>query len=396
MMRRLSLSRTQIISFAFGHHVTFSALSRTSKTFPRGYATRFGYAVAKCLTFANYGQPGKVLSLHSHSISPPYEDNITVKFLASPINPADINQIEGVYPEKPAFTLSLGTTENVAVPGNEGLVQVVSCGSKVNPSIRAGEWALMANPSFGTWRTYALAKESDLIMIPNREGISPINAATVSVNPSTAYRMLQDFGNLQKGDYFIQNAANSSVGRSAIQIARIWGFRSINIVRDRPEIEDLKKELLSLGGTAVLTEEEVRDKARISEITGGKPIKLALNCVGGESAMNIARTLGQHGHLVTYGAMAKQPLSLPASLLIFKDIHCHGFWISAWSKGNEAAKSRMIGQILEWIRNGQFHPLPCEITTWSDETELRTLLAAVKNGISEFSGKKSVFLMQNT
>ncbi|EWC44195.1 hypothetical protein DRE_06940 [Drechslerella stenobrocha 248] len=150
----------------------------------------------------------------------------------------------------------------------------------------------MANPGFGTWRTYASAKQSDLIMIPDREGISPVQAATVSVNPATAYRMLKDFGNLQKGDYFVQNAANSGVGRSAIQIARIWGINSINIVRDRPEIDKLKAELKSLGGTEVLTEAEAKNKARISDILGGRPIKLALNCVGGESATNLAKMLG--------------------------------------------------------------------------------------------------------
>ncbi|KAF3901906.1 Zeta-crystallin [Orbilia brochopaga] len=334
--------------------------------------------------------------LHSHSIPPAYDDNITVKFLASPINPADINQIEGVYPSKPRFTESLGTGENSAIAGNEGLVEILSCGSKVDPSIRPGQWAIMAGPGFGTWRTYASAKASDLITLPNKEGISPVQAATVSVNPATAYRMLKDFGDLQKGDFFIQNAANSGVGRSAIQIARIRGIKSINIVRDRPGIGELKAELKGLGGTEILTEEEARDRTRIAGITDGRSIKLALNCVGGESATNLARNLGHGGHLVTYGAMAKRPLSLPAGLLIFKDIRSHGFWISAWSDKNPGAKSEMVVEILEWMRQGEFRDLPYEVTPWSDNTELDTLLDVIKKGISEFSGKKGIFVMKDT
>ncbi|KAJ6262820.1 Zeta-crystallin [Drechslerella dactyloides] len=304
--------------------------------------------------------------------------------------------IEGVYPSKPRFTDSLGTGESSAVPGNEGLVEIVSCGSKVGPSIRAGQWAVMAGPGFGTWRTYASAKPSDLIMVPNKEGISAVQAATVSVNPATAYRMLKDFGDLQEGDFFIQNAANSGVGRSAIQIGRIRGLKSINVVRDRPGIDELKTELKALGGTEVLTEEEARDKGRIADLTGGRPIKLALNCVGGESATNLARTLGHGGHLVTYGAMAKRPLTLPAGLLIFKDIHSHGFWISAWSDRNPGAKSEMIVELLEWMRQGEFRDLPYEVTTWSDSTEVDTLLNAVRKGISEFAGKKGIFVMKDT
>lgn len=34
------------------------------------------------------------------------------------------------------------------------------------------------------------------------------------------------------------------------------------------------------------------------------------------------------GTLVTYGAMSKQPLAIPAPLLIFKDLRFRGFWAS--------------------------------------------------------------------
>lgn len=44
----------------------------------------------------------------------------------------------------------------------------------------------------------------------------------------------------------------------------------------------------------------------------------------------MARLLGNDAHLVSYGAMAKQPLSLPTSLFIFKNLTCHGFWQNRW------------------------------------------------------------------
>ncbi|KAK6501075.1 mitochondrial 2-enoyl thioester reductase [Arthrobotrys musiformis] len=377
----------------FMHMLRRAGLVKRILATRRQYSSRFGYEHSRCLVFSNFGQPEKVLKLHSYSIPPPYDDIINVRFIASPINPADINQIEGVYPEKPEFTLGLGTGEKSAVPGNEGLVEIVSCGSRVNPSIRPGQWAIMSGPNFGTWRTYAQAKESNLIIIPDREGISPLQAATVSVNPSTAYCMLKYFAGLGSGDYFIQNAANSGVGRSAIQIGRLWGFKSINIVRDRPDIDRLKEELRLLGGTEVITETEAKDRRYMAKITEGRSIKLALNCVGGESATNLARILGHNGHLITYGAMSKSPFSVPASALIFKNIHCHGFWISAWSKRNEAAKSQMIRDILSWVRDGEFTDIPYEITKWSGDTELETLMEPVKRGISEYSGRKGIFLM---
>ena len=75
----------------------------------RRYISAYGYEQAKALTFSDYGDPAAVLSLHSHSISPPHSNLMTLRFLASPINPADINQIQGVYPSKPTWTTNLGT-----------------------------------------------------------------------------------------------------------------------------------------------------------------------------------------------------------------------------------------------------------------------------------------------
>ncbi len=58
-------------------------------------------------------------------------------------------------------------------------------------------------------------------------------AATIAVNPCTAYRMLHDFVQLEKNDVIVQNGANSGVGQYVIQIAKSLGIRSANVVRDR-------------------------------------------------------------------------------------------------------------------------------------------------------------------
>jgi trans-2-enoyl-CoA reductase len=65
--------------------------------------------------------------------------------------------------------------------------------------------------------------------IPN--DIPKAYAATVSVNPCSAYRMLRDFESLQPGDVVIQNGANSMVGLAVIQMARAMGVKTVNVVR---------------------------------------------------------------------------------------------------------------------------------------------------------------------
>lgn len=376
----------------------------------RGYSA-YGYTQATALVYSQYGPPSEVLryappspralpavadhaSLHSHSIPPAYGHEITVKFLVSPINPADINQIEGVYPSKPHLTLGLGTTEPSAVPGNEGVVEVVSTGANVK-SFKPGDRAVMRYTSYGTWRTHASATETNLLRIPDEfSGVSLLSAATVSVNPCTAYRMLKDFTPLKVDDWFIQNGANSGVGRAAIQLGKLWGFKSINIVRDRPEIDMLKAELKELGADMVVTEEELNDKnfrVVVKELTGGNGVRLGLNCVGGKATTNMVKHIGSGGHVVTYGAMAKKPLTIPAGALIFSDVHFHGFWVSRWSDQHPEEKMAMLRDIFGYIQNGEFKDVPIEKTTWTSETKANTLVNAVERSGAGFGGKKQVF-----
>jgi mitochondrial enoyl-[acyl-carrier protein] reductase / trans-2-enoyl-CoA reductase len=72
-----------------------------------------------------------------------------------------------------------------------------------------------------------------LLPLPKTAKISPVSAATISVNPFTADRMMLDFIQLKEGDWVVQNGANSGVGQNVIQLARIRGFKTVNIIRDR-------------------------------------------------------------------------------------------------------------------------------------------------------------------
>jgi mitochondrial enoyl-[acyl-carrier protein] reductase / trans-2-enoyl-CoA reductase len=367
----------------------------------RRFISAYGYEQAKALIFQKYGEPGDVLSLHSHSIAPAHSNLLTLRFLASPINPADINQIQGVYPSKPTFTTSLSTSEPVAVGGNEGVAEVISVGEKVK-GLKKGDWVIQKAPGFGTWRTHAQTVEDGLLKIENKEGISAIQAGTVSVNPCTAYRMLKDFAQLKEGEWFIQNGANSGVGRAAIQLAKLWGYKSINVVRDRPKgLDSLKKELQELGADVVITDKELESreiKDQVKEWTNGgrEPIRLGLNCVGGKQVTAMAKILSPEASLVSYGAMSKQPITLPTGLLIFKNIRFEGFWVSKWSDQNPEEKKKTVEHVLDLCREGKFKDTPVDEVKWDWETSSETLIKAVQGTLEGFRSGKGIFVFGKT
>lgn len=271
--------------------------------------------------------------------------------------------------------------------------------------LQKGDWVIMRSTGFGTWRTHALATADDVLKIENKEGLTPLQVGTVSVNPCTAYRMLKDFIPLEAGkDWFIQNGANSGVGRAAIQLGKEWNLNSINVIRERPsasETESLKQELLRLGATKVITDAELQSKGFSSQIkewvaaTKGD-LKLGLNCVGGPPTLAMTKTLGQGGHLVSYGAMSKQPLSLPTGLLIFKDLHFSGYWVSRWSDRHPEEKKKTVEEILQMTREGKFKDVPVKELRWDWGTEESVLKEAVQGTLEGFRDGKGVLIYGDT
>ncbi|KAM7427433.1 hypothetical protein ABFA07_021432 [Porites harrisoni] len=101
-----------------------------------------------------------------------------------------VHFVTGTYGIKPPLP---------AVGGNEGVGEVTEVGSEVK-SLRSGDQVVLrADLSLGSWRRHLVVTEDQVLKIP--AGLPVDAAATVSVNPCTAFRMLKDFEELEPGNY---------------------------------------------------------------------------------------------------------------------------------------------------------------------------------------------------
>ncbi|XP_021278044.1 enoyl-[acyl-carrier-protein] reductase, mitochondrial [Herrania umbratica] len=297
---------------------------------------------SKAVVYEHHGPPDSVTRLIELSPVEVKENQVCVKMLASPINPSDINRIEGVYPVRPQVP---------AVGGYEGVGEVYSVGSAVT-GLSAGDLVIPSPPSSGTWQTYVV-KDQDMWHKISKD--SPIEyAATVTVNPLTALRMLEDFVTLNSGDSIVQNGATSIVGQCVIQLARFRGIHSINIIRDRAGSDEVKERLKALGADEVFTESQLEVKNVKGLLSNIPEPTLGFNCIGGNAASLVLKFLRQGGTMVTYGGMSKKPITVSTSLFIFKDLSLRGFWLQKWLSADKAKECRdMVDYLLCLAQEGK-------------------------------------------
>ncbi|XP_011494968.1 PREDICTED: probable trans-2-enoyl-CoA reductase, mitochondrial [Ceratosolen solmsi marchali] len=326
----------------------------------------------KSLMYKEYGDPKNVLQIHTSSLQQPCENQVIVKWLFAPVNPADINTIQGKYPSRSPLP---------AVPGNEAIGEIVAIGSNIR-DFNLGDRVLPNGVNKGTWRSHAMYESQELFKVNKK--MDAIGASMLNVNPCTAYRMLKDFICLQPGETIIQNGGNSAVGQLVIQLCKIWGIKTINIVRNRSNIETLKEQLLNLGATEVLTEEELKTTNIFKSQILPQP-RLALNCVCGKNAWEIQKHLVHGGIMVTYGGMSREPLMVPASHLIFKDITFKGFWMTSWTKDNFNSEERhkMYDELQNLFIEKKLQPPRYQLIPFNqyEEAVVNTLKVDSKNNV---------------
>jgi NADPH:quinone reductase-like Zn-dependent oxidoreductase len=276
----------------------------------------------KALQYQVYGEPSEVLSLIELPVPEPGPGEVLIEMQACPVHPSDLGLIMGSYgrPRTPP-----------AIAGREGVGTVVKCGPGVDAKVMNRPVALPEDG--GAWQEYQLAKADDLILFP---ALVPFEQLAVSlVNPLSAWRLLNDFEYLNAGDVMIQNAGNSAVGQSVIQFAKKMGIQCISLVRNLDSVNHLK----ALGSTEVWPDDD-EVPGRTQVFTGGKGCKLALNSVGGRSALRLARCLCPGGVHVTFGAMDGSAVRFPTRNLIFDDVRLVGFWLDRWRRKQSPAGLR--------------------------------------------------------
>ncbi|MBK9685603.1 MAG: zinc-dependent alcohol dehydrogenase family protein [Betaproteobacteria bacterium] len=258
-----------------------------------------------------------------------------VAVLAAPINPSDVLMLTGGYGMLPPLP---------AVGGSEGVGRVVQVGPDVS-GLQPGQRVLLPAGS-GTWASHLIADARRLVPLP--EDADPLQMAMLTVNPATASLLLSEFVTLAAGDWVIQNVANSGVGGYLIQLARQRGFRTVNVVRREGAVAAVQDQ----GGDVVLVDGDDLHH-RVKQATGGAPVRLGIDAVGGAATERLARCLAEGGTLVNYGLMSGESCVVSAQSFVFNDLTLRGFWLAKWFRvASRDAQKALYGELTRALAAG--------------------------------------------
>jgi NADPH:quinone reductase-like Zn-dependent oxidoreductase len=259
----------------------------------------------KALIQTDYGDPAKVLELREVPALTPGDGQAIVDMEAAVVHVADAHTVLGAD----GFRKNLPRT-----PGYEGVGRVSAVARDVK-GITAGMRVFLPIGS-GTYREQIAVSAAELTPAPEGD---PVQIALLSLSPATAMLMLQDFVKLRPGDFVVQNAASSAVGRMVIQLANELQVKVVNVVKSSVVIPELKE----IGaGVVLLDTHDLRD--RVAAVTQSSPVKLALDAVGGAATARLASCLDENATVVSYGSMSGEPCHIPADLLGARGIRLCG------------------------------------------------------------------------
>src|SRR5215510_336845 len=318
--------------------------------YPAGISRRLKTweVLMKALIFRETGEPSGVLKLAEILTPPLAPGEALVRVVLSPIHPSDLHMVRGRYGYQPELPASPGI-EGVGIVEAVGPdVQAPTVGTRV---IFVGTWQ--------TWREQIICPVDRLVPVP--DGLDDPAAATSFINPLTAWALTKSSHKLKEGDWLLQTAAASTVGKLVLQLAQQYRFKTINVIR-RSEQETI---IRNLGGNEVVCTDDEDLSARLQELTAGKGVERAIDCVAGELGAEIARNLAPAGTMLVYGALsshrqtdpAKFTMPLSAPRLIYSTATVRGWWLPRWVSSQPLAEVReATSDLLTMTSNGALTP----------------------------------------
>lgn len=290
----------------------------------------------RALIHHSFGDPAEVLVVEERPDPEPGPGQVLIRTRLATIHNHDLWTVRGTYGYKPTLPAKSGTE---AVGTVEALGEGVT-GIEVGQRVALGGM-------IGTWAELFVTKASSVLPVP--ESIPDEAAAQLVAMPFSAVSLLDSL-DLEPGQWLIQNAANGAVGRLIIQFGAARGINVISLVRR----SDGVAEMAAAGFDRVVATDSDHWQDEVARLTGGAPIAVGIDSVGGSATGDLADVLGEGGTLVIFGAMNSPTMEISSGPVIFKELTVKGFWGNKVSAEMPVAKRvALLTEVVQRVASGE-------------------------------------------
>ncbi|MFQ6394279.1 zinc-dependent alcohol dehydrogenase family protein [Nocardia sp. KC 131] len=263
----------------------------------------------RAIQIEQFGDPAQVLRIVDiEEPPPPGPHEVLLSVEVSPLNKHDLLVVTGMLARPPL----------PHIPGAEGVARVLATGAEVD-GLQVGD--LVVLPLYaGAWRERLVVPADGLFALPAGGNIEQYSM--LGSNPPAAGLMLSECTPLQPGDWVVQNAANSGVGRSLIALAKLRGLKTINLARDDATFAEL-----TAAGADVVHVDDPDAVGDVRAVIGDARVALAVEAVGGPGVGRLLELLSDGGWLVSYSWARDEPMWVDTSALVAKHLTVRGFFV---------------------------------------------------------------------
>ncbi|XP_032147007.1 LOW QUALITY PROTEIN: quinone oxidoreductase-like protein 2, partial [Sapajus apella] len=268
----------------------------------------------------------------------PQEVRVDVHFCG--VNFADILVCRGQYQEKPHLPFT---------PGLEFSGTVLETGTDVS-TVKEGD-RVIGMRNFNCMAEECIIDQKNLWQIP--EKVSLQEAAVLPISYGTAIFALEHRAHTQPGEVVLVTAAAGATGLAVIDVAT--NVLQAKVIAAAGSDEKCKL-VLQRGAQSSVNYSQGSLKDAVRKLVGKGGVNVAIDMVGGDVFLEALRSLAWEGRIVVVGFAGGNIASVPANLLLLKNVSAMGLRYGQYKETKFPVFSKSLSSLLQYCQQGRIQP----------------------------------------
>lgn len=271
-------------------------------------------------------------------------EDCLVKIEYAALNRADLMQREGDYPTPTGCPDWMGLEIS-------GTIVEIADGAKAKSDWKIGD-KVCALLGGGGYAEYVNVKYDMLMPVP--ENCTMAEAAAIPEAFATAYLNLFMEGKIKEGDTLLMNAGASGLASVVIPMAKAFGVRVITTVLTEKIANSIGH--LNADRVVVTSKEDIAEVLK-EELENGRPIDVAIDCLGGEMMGKCIHYLKHGARWIMIAALAGQKTEIDLKNIYVRNVRIIGSTLRSRTPEMKAQiLKKLVDNVWPKISSGEVKP----------------------------------------